>query len=321
LTNLVAALALPEGEKLPHNLEKKASVAEAVGTHASVLEPKYDGWRMLWIVGDDGVARPYSRSGISYAGSMPAIEGELSQLPPGTALDTEVVAFKKGPNGELRHERGVVASTLGSGTAKSALASGKLTLVVFDLIAHGGVDARSLTHAKRRHYLELLFEKVGFSPRVQLIPTLPATGESHDALIALGYEGSVVKWDDAPYKSGARGAGQFKLKPQATVDAVVMGYKPGTPGSSFDGLVGAIEFGQHDENGVLRKRGRCSGMDWDTRLEISANQDKYLGTVIEVAHMGAQKPTAKNPLGALLSPQFKHFRPDRDPASVTFHDK
>jgi ATP-dependent DNA ligase len=251
---------------------------------------------------------------------MPAIESEMSDLTPGTVLDTEVVAFKTLDNGDVIHERGVVQSVLGSGTAKAALCSASLTLVVFDLIAHGGIDARSLPLSKRREYLKMLFDNAQFSKRVQIIPQLDATDESHEKLIDLGYEGSVVKWLDAPYGSGKRGAGWFKLKPQATVDAVVMGYKPGTPGSSFDGMVGAIEFGQYDKDGVLQKRGRCSGMDWAERVEITANPDKYLGTVIEVAHMGAQKPTANNPLGALLHPQFKCFRPDRDAESVEVHD-
>ena len=47
-----------------------------------------------------------------------------------------------------------------------------------------------------------------------------------------------VKSLDATYRSGQRGAGWFKLKPQTTIDAVIMGYQEGRNG--FSGLVGAI---------------------------------------------------------------------------------
>jgi ATP-dependent DNA ligase len=131
----------------------------------------------------------------------------------------------------------------------------------------------------------------------------------------------VVKWLDAKYSSGKRGLGWLKIKPQSTADAIIMGFKPGTPGSSFDGKVGAIIFGQHDDDGNLVERGRCSGMDWSLRCAMSADEEAYIGRVVEVAHFGVQKPNKENPHGALLSPQFKRFRDDeKTAAEVTIHD-
>jgi ATP-dependent DNA ligase len=127
----------------------------------------------------------------------------------------------------------------------------------------------------------------------------------------------MVKWLDAPYGSGKRGAGWWKLKPQATVDVVVMGYKPGE--GSFEGLVGAIMFGQYD-NGKLIYRGKCSGMDLTERYDFTENADDYIGTVIEVAHMGLMEPSSEYPLGAFRHPQFKRTRPDRNAESVVRHD-
>lgn len=137
-------------------------------------------------------------------------------------------------------------------------------------------------------------------------------------LLAQGYEGSIVKWLDAPYRSGVRGQGFFKLKGTARIDAIVVGYEEGKGG--FAGLVGALRFGQYDTNGVLVDRGSCSGMSMELRETISADRDAYLGAVIEIQHMGLQEPTKANPHGSFRHPQFKRLRLDKAPESVTLHD-
>lgn len=306
---------------LPMNGDAKKTVADAVGSHASVLEPKLDGWRMLWRIDESGAARSYTRTGNEQTGKLPAIEAEMERVfPPGTIIDGEICAFKM-VDGHLTHDRGKVAECLGSGTAKAALRSGAMTLVVFDILAHGGIDARSLPFSKRRELLQQVFANADFDDAlVALIPQMEATQDNYDGLLAGGYEGGMVKWLDAPYRSGQRGHGQWKIKATDTVDVVVMGYKPGTPGSSFDGKVGAIMFGQYNEDGILVYRGRCSGMDWDERVDVSAHQDAYLGRVFEMSHLGVQKPTKENPLGAFLSPQFKRFRDDKTADMVQVHD-
>jgi DNA ligase-1 len=304
-------------ESLVQNASAKKSCADAMGTHDSVIEPKLDGWRTIWIVGADGVARFYTRSGNELTGRMPAVESQIAAaFPPGTILDAEVVAFSLDDKGNLIHKWGAVQSALSSGVAKARLLSGGLTLCVFDLICHGDVDARTVPFRGRRAALESIFDGASFD-RVILVPQQPATDDAHAVHLEAGYEGSMVKWLDAPYGSGKRGAGWWKLKPQATVEVVVTGYKPGE--GSFAGLVGAIEFAQYDD-GTLVHRGRCSGMDYMERLDFTNNSAHYIGTVIEVAHMGVMEPTPKTPLGAFRHPQFKRTRPDRSAVSVTVHD-
>lgn len=306
-------------EKICQNADKRESVAAAVAGHEAVMEPKYDGWRTIWIVDAEGKARFFSRAGNELTGAMPAIEAEIGRVfPPGSIVDAEAVVFKM-EHGRLVHKCNEVAKILGSGTAKAALRSGALSLVVFDLIAHGGVDARALPFGKRRAALEAIFDKAAFAPNIALTPQLEATEENYDVLLAEGYEGGMVKWLDAPYASGARGKGQWKLKAQHTVDVIVTGYKEGTKGGSFDGLVGAVHFGQYDENGNMIERGKCSGMDFDLRVEISNNRDKYLGTVFEMKHMGIQKPE-NGAQARFRHPNFQRFRADRAPESVVVHD-
>lgn len=298
-------------ENAAHNLKPATTVAEAVGNAPAILEPKMDGWRLLAHVTDDGV-RMYSRNGLSYSGRLPLIEREIrDRFPAGTWLDGEAVAIEIGDGVEINHNWGLVQSVMT--TSGGHPLRDKVTYVVFDMLAHGGIDARPLSFRNRRALLEQVFGAGGFD-RVALSVQMPATEANHETLIALGYEGSVVKHLDAPYASGRRGRGQFKIKPQATVDAVVIGFKPGENG--FAGLIGAIIFGQHDpDSGEMVERGRCSGMDYATRVWMTEHADRLIAdrTVIEVAHHG---PMAEG----LRHPQYKRMRTDRAAATVLLHD-
>ena len=298
-----------------------AKTIEAASTgHAAALEPKFDGWRLIAIVGEDGECRIYNpREGNEMTGKLPAIEAALAEaLPPGSVVDGEAVAFAVEED-RLVQKWGKAASVLGSGTAKAALGSGAITFVVFDLLAHGGLDARSLSYQKRRGLLESLFDAADFgTAQIILVPQLAATDASHETLIEAGYEGSVVKHLDAPYASGKRGKGWFKVKPVATVDAIITGYTEGENG--FLGYIGAVTFGQYNEDGILVPRGKCSGMDWDVRKDLTANREANLNRVIEVAHEGTFPVSKEHPLGAFRFPRFKRFRDDKPATEVTVHD-
>ena len=292
-------------EKLVQNADARKSVADAAAGHPSVLEPKLDGWRLIVMVTDAGV-RVYTRTGSDLSGALEVIESELAGVfPVGTILDAEAVAFTTNADGQIVHEWGSVQSALGPAVAgniaKSRLRAKCITLCVFDLLQHGAVDARTLGFGQRRHALETIFAANEFT-KVVLVPQLAATEENYDALVDAGYEGGMVKWEDAPYGSGKRGAGWWKLKATETVDVVIMGWKPGEGG--FTGMVGAIEYGQYVD-GVLTPRGRCSGMTLKQRQDFTDNADAYLGTVIEVRHMGVM------PTGGDRHPQFKRIRKDK----------
>ncbi len=69
-----------------------------------------------------------------------------------------------------------------------------------------------------------------------------------------GAEGVVAKELDAPYRPGER-TGMVKIKRVRTIDAVVMGWRPGKE----PGTVGSLILGLHDEAGALREVGHTSG--------------------------------------------------------------
>lgn len=287
--------------KLAMNSKTAASVEEAVGSREAIIEPKYDGIRLLINVNESG-CHAYSRQGNSKTGKLPAIEAELAAaLPAGTWIDGEAVAF----NADGTQDWGGAQSVLGSGVAKAAAASGSIRFVVFDLLAHGGMDARKLSLRNRRELLEMIFAQHDFEG-VMLSPQVPATVEAHDTNLELGFEGSMVKYLDSPYASGKRSTASLKLKATDTEDCVVTGFSAPKPGwIAREGLIGAIEFEHYAEDGTPIQ-GKCSGMTTAERRFITANQAELLGKVIEVSYMTKMPGTGK-----LRHPQFQRIRDDK----------
>lgn len=263
---------------------------KSVKLDGRVIEPKYDGWRILAHRASDGV-HLYARKGSSYTGRLPMIERALMVLPAGTWLDGEVVADEGW--GTVQS----VMTTLGGHAAEK-----HIRFVVFDVLAIGGLDARPLPLSKRRVLAERALESVP-GDRVVIIDQQPATWAAHEAHLNAGLEGSVVK-SDTPYRSGKKGAGWTKLKPQDTTDVVVMGFEPGKGG--FTGMVGAIVFGLYDADGTLVRQGTCSGFNLSTRKAMTEHPERYVGTVIELAF---HAPTKAG--GDRRHPQWKRPRPDK----------
>jgi ATP-dependent DNA ligase len=78
-------------------------------------------------------------------------------------------------------------------------ASSKLHLVAFDLLELAGDDARGLPLTKRT---ELLRDAFPTGDRLRLIRSRPACRAAHDQLVALGFEGSVLKRPESIYRPG-----------------------------------------------------------------------------------------------------------------------
>lgn len=266
----------------------------------AVLEPKYDGIRLLIHVGEDGV-QAFARSGKSKTGKLPAIEAELFEhLPMDTWIDGEAVAF----NDNGTQDWGGAQSVLGSGTAKAALRSGAITFVVFDLLAFDGTDCRSLPFSDRRELLEEIFDE-RFT-KVVLPPQVEPTAEAHQANLVAGFEGSMLKHLSAKYESGKRSAHSLKIKATDTVDCVITGFGDPAPDSwiAAEGLIGTVVFEHYGEDGRAIE-GRCSGMTVAEREMLTHYQDELIGRVIEVSYM------TKMPSGTLRHPQFKRIRDDK----------
>ncbi len=84
------------------------------------------------------------------------------------------------------------------------------------------------------------------------MPTVQSAAEAEVWL--QGAEGAIAKERDAPYRPGER-KGMFKVKRVRTIDAVVVGWRPG----KAEGTVGALILGLYDGE-ELRVVGHCSGL-------------------------------------------------------------
>lgn len=287
--------------KLAQNAEATKDVASIIAAEGCVMELKLDGIRLLAHVTDTGVEF-WTRSGKSATGKLPHVAADLAHLPAGTWLDGEIVSIQMREDGSVEHHWGTAQSVMGSGTDRAARMSHVLTYVVFDVLAIGGTDARSLPLSKRRGLLEQMFDGGEFKS-CSLIPQMDASDEACAAIIAAGFEGVIVKRLNAPYASGQRGRGFYKIKATDTVDAVIMGYQPGE--GKYDGQLGALLLGQYDASGALVQVAKASGMTDAERLTMSQNPDAYIGQVCEFRHMG-QMPT-----GGFRHPVFFRMRPDK----------
>jgi bifunctional non-homologous end joining protein LigD len=293
-----------------------------------VLEPKLDGFRLITVVKDDGVEM-WTRSMKRQDGKLPHVDDELrATFPPGTVLDGEVVALTHMGDGTVENRFEDVQSVMLSGVDKAREKGKRLKLkyVLFDITYNGGDDVRHAPLNKRLALLEAYLENNLERKYVGLSIQFPATRENHEALVKIGFEGSVAKELSGPYRSGDRGKGWFKIKHQPEVDCVILGYQAGK--GKFGGQVGAVIFGQPmgDRKAKAEEvaifdgvyyviRGQASGMDDKERQYMTDNSGDLIGTVIEVAHMGLMKDSPK-----FRHPQFKAFRPDKPASEVVWDD-
>jgi ATP-dependent DNA ligase len=120
--------------------------------------------------------------------------------------------------------------------------------VAFDLLAVEDDSWLERPFAERRKGLERTASgPIGITP----LTRLPAEAEPW---LATG-EGVVAKDTRAPYRPGER-TGMVKVKRVRTIDAVVVGYRPGKE----PGTVGSLILGLYDEQGALHVVGHSSGL-------------------------------------------------------------
>ena len=101
--------------------------------------------------------------------------------------------------------------------------------------------------------------------------------------MAASGEGVVAKDLDAPYRPGQR-VGMVKVKRVRTIDAVVVGYRPGKEPDT----VGSLILGLYDKSGELRVVGHSSG--------LRAAEKRALVGRLEPYETGKRGPRRSEPL-------------------------
>jgi ATP-dependent DNA ligase len=220
-----------------------------------VYEPKWDGFRALAFVDGEDVYLQ-SRSGKPLSRYFPEL-----RFPPGRyVLDGEIVLFDFAGRqdfdalGQRIHPAASRINMLAEQTPTR--------FVAFDLLARDDEKLLDLPQSERRD----LLEQVVGEP-VDLCPATTDPGEAEPWL--QGSEGVIAKRQDAPYKPGER-VGMVKVKRVRTIDAVVIGWRPGKE----EGTVGSLILALYDD-GELRPVGHTSGLSAKQKRELPATLAPY----------------------------------------------
>jgi ATP-dependent DNA ligase len=219
-------------------------------------EPKWDGFRAIAFV-DGADVYLQSRSGKPLSRYFP----ELS-FPAGRyVLDGEIVLFDA--NG--RQDFDALSQRIHPAESRINMLAEQTptTFIAFDLLA---VDDESLLERPQSERRNRLTSVV--AGPVRLTPTTESPADAgpwlHDA------EGVIAKRQDAPYRPGER-VGMSKIKRVRTIDAVVVGWRPGKE----EGTVGSLILGLHDSGGELRVVGHTSGFKAAEKRTLPAKLAPY----------------------------------------------
>jgi bifunctional non-homologous end joining protein LigD len=158
-----------------------------------VLQPKWDGFRLLIEVDDDRRVRAWSRHGTSLTTRLGGLTAAFAEAAPGSVFDGELVVVSD-RNGRPAQDFAAVCRAV---LRDDATAAEDLRFVGFDVLALGGEDLRGRPWTERNSRLT---EALPVSDRVRQVESLPASPKGHAAIVALGFEGTVLKRPNSPYR-------------------------------------------------------------------------------------------------------------------------
>jgi len=227
-------------------------------------EPKWDGFRALAFV-DGTEAYLQSRNGKPLTRYFPELHFPAGRY----VLDGEIVAASFDTLGQRIHPAASRIARLAEETPA--------TFHAFDLLADGDEVLLELPYLERRRRLE---DRVG-AP-VELTPVVHSADEARPWLQTA--EGVIAKQTDCPYLPDER-RGMVKIKRVRTIDAVVMGWRPGKEQDT----VGSIILALYDAAGNLREVGHSSGFKAAEKRELVAKFRPY-----ETGERGTGEPSRWN---------------------------
>ncbi len=214
-------------------------------------EPKWDGFRAIAFVdGDQSYLQ--SRNGKPLGRYFPELE-----FPPGDyVLDGELVILS--PDGGQEFETLQQRIHPAESRIRRLAEETPVRFVAFDVLALDGESLLDEPFAQRRERLEALVSKP-----LDLTPWTRDRAEAEPWL--QGAEGVIAKQLDAPYRPGER-KGMVKVKRVRTIDAVIVGWRPGKE----EGTLGSLILGLYDEQGDLQVVGHTSGFKAKEKRELPA---------------------------------------------------
>ena len=159
------------------------------------MKPEWDGFRLLVAVDDERRTRAWSRLGTSLGDRIGTLLDPLSDAPKRSIFDAELVALSSRDRSAIQ-DFGVVCRARAPGRRRG---DQEAVLVLFDLLELAGDGLRSRPWIERT---DLLREAFPVGDRLRLVNTWPASRAADDQLVALGFEGSVLKRPGSAYRPG-----------------------------------------------------------------------------------------------------------------------
>ena len=235
-----------------------------------VYEPKWDGFRTLAFVDGDGVYLQ-SRSGKPMSRYFPELTFPAGRY----VLDGEIVLF----DADGRQDFDALGQRIHPAESRIRMLAEQTPtrFVAFDLLAVDDETLLAVPQRERRDRLEAIV-----AAPVDLTPATEAPEEAEPWL--RGAEGVIAKRQDAPYAPGER-TGMAKIKRVRTIDAVVLGWRPGKE----EDTVGSLILGLYDDDGQLRPVGHTSGLSAKRKRELVGELAPY-----ETGQRGAGEPSRWN---------------------------
>ena len=258
-------MALPLSPPVPPQLARPAKTLPA--GDGWVYEPKWDGFRALAFV-DGADVYLQSRSGRPLRRYFPELEFPAGRY----VLDGEIVIH--GESG--RQEFDLLGQRIHPAASRVAMLAERTpaTFIAFDLLARDDDVLLDLPYLDRRAALETLVE-----PPIELTPMVLAAEDAEHWLQEA--EGVIAKEAAAVYRPGER-VGMVKVKRVRTIDAVVMGWRPG----KAENTVGSLILGLYDDGGRLHEVGHSSGFTAKEKRELVATFAPY-----ETGERGSGEPS------------------------------
>jgi ATP-dependent DNA ligase len=221
-----------------------------------VYEPKWDGFRTLAFVDGDDVYLQ-SRSGKPMRRYFPELTFPAGRY----VLDGEIVLF----DSEGRQDFDALGQRIHPADSRIRMLAEQTPtrFVAFDLLALDDEDLLELPQSERRDRLEAVV-----AAPVDLTPATESPEEAQPWLH--GAEGVIAKRQEARYCPGER-VGMAKIKRVRTIDAVVLGWRPGKE----EDTVGSLILGLYDDDGQLRPVGHTSGLSAKRKRELVAELAPY----------------------------------------------
>jgi ATP-dependent DNA ligase len=308
-----------------------------------LYEPKWDGFRCIVFKDGDEVElgsrneRPLTR----YFPEV--VEAVRTHLPPRCVVDGEIVIA-----GEVGLDFEALLQRIHPADSRVRMLAGTTpaSFVAFDLLAVDGESLMDVPQAQRRERLEQLLADA--APPVHLTPVTRDAAKAREWFTLFegaGLDGVVAKPLDGPYAPDKRT--MLKIKHARTADCVVGAFRWHKSGP----VVGSLVLGLHDEQGQLQHVGVAASFPMARRTTLVDELQPYLMAEGEhhpwVGEVGSErrpggepsrwnrdKDTSFVPLRPELvvevaydhmegarfrhTAQFRHWRPDRDPASCTY---